>query len=296
LKVQILLDPFFFNAGAIGRTAANSLGIQAIHGLWTRRVRKSKKSKAIGSGREWNIGMRTSLPLFLIPLTLSIAKLPAQDSAHEMKNAQEGLADSSWPRKPGNQLSPLSGKMKDVKQIDPKGYAGGKEFKSNRVYEDRKESSMATVPMWARSSSAIKNKESSLSTHGNSSWDQSENSRFSQEANSTLQPKENLEQKEFAHKATDDWSSRISRTFQNEDGTRQIYQGRLNRVRERVSRDEPNTGRDLGEGKKEMFSPSEVKKILEGKPVPIDSLQDAPVKVPIKAESPMASLPSSAGN
>jgi len=236
------------------------------------------------------------LPLFLIPLTLSMAQLPAQESAHEIKNSQEGLADSSWPRKPGNQLSPLSGKMKDVKQIDPKGYAVGKEFKSSRVYEDRKESSMASVPMWARSSSAIKNKESSLSTHGNSPWDQSGNSQFSQQARSTMQRKENLEQKEFAHKATDDWSSRVSRTFQNEDGTREMYQGRLIRVRERVARDESNTGRDLGEGKKEMFSPSEVKKILEGKPAPIDPLQDAPVKVPIKAESPMASLPSSADN
>ena len=55
-------------------------------------------------------------------------------------------------------------------------------------------------------------------------------------------------------------------------------------------------GRDLGVGKKEMFSPSEVKKILEGKPTPIDPLQKTPVKIPVKAESPMASLPSSAGN
>lgn len=240
--------------------------------------------------------MRTSRPLFLSLLALSIFQLPAQESAREMKSAQEGLADSSWPKKPGNQISPLSGKMKDVKQIDPKSYAGGKEFKSSRLYEDRKESSMASVPMWARSSSAIKNKESSLSTHGNSPWDQSENSRFSKEASSTLQRKQNLEQKEFAYKETEDWSSRTSRTFQNEDGSRQMYQGRLIRVRERVAQDEPSTGRDLGEGKKEMFSPSEVKKMLEGKPAPIDPLQKVPLQVPVKAESPMASLPSSAGN
>jgi len=259
-------------------------------------VRKSKKSKAIESRREWNTGMRFPLPLFLFLLTLSISQLPAQESALEIKNAQEGLADSSWPKMPGNQLSSLSGRMKDVKQIDPKGYAGGTEFKSSRVYEDRKESSMASVPMWARSSSAIKNKESSLSTHGNSPWDQGENSRFSREARSTLQRKEKLEQNELAHKAADDWSSRISRTFQNEDGTRQMYQGRLIRVRERVSRDEPNTVRDLGEGKKEMYSPSEVKKILEGQPAPIDPLQKVPLQVPVKAESPMASLPSSVDN
>ena len=155
---------------------------------------------------------------------------------------------------------------------------------------------MASVPMWARSSSVIQNKQSSLSTHGNSPWDHSENSRFSQEASSPAQQEGNLEQKEVAHKTTDDWSSRTSRTFQNEDGSRQMYQGRLIRVRERVTQDEPNTGGDLGEGKKEMYSPSEVKKILEGQPAPIDPLQKVPLQVPVKAESPMASLPSSVDN
>ena len=240
--------------------------------------------------------MRSTLHLGWFSLMFLISQLSAQESASAMNNAQQGLADTSWPKKPGNQISPLSGKMKDVQQIDQKEYAAGKEFKNGRLYEDRRESGMSSVPMWARSSSAVANKESPLGTHGNSSWDQSENSRFSQEASSTLQRKGNLEQKDFSHKETDDWSSKTSRTFQNEDGTRQMYQGRLIRVRERVAKDEPNTGRELGEGKKEMYSPSEVRKILDGQPAPIDPLQKVPVKVPIKAESPMASLPSSAGN
>jgi len=242
------------------------------------------------------MNMRFLLPLGLFLLTFLNSPLSAQESASAMNNAQQGLADTSWPKKPGNQLSPLSGKMKDVKQIDQKEYATGKEFKNGRLYEDRRESGMASVPMWARSSSPVANKESSLGTHGTSSWDQTENTRFVQGTRSSLQGKGNLEQKEFIHKETDDWSSRISRTFQNEDGTRQMYQGRLIRVRERVAKDEPNMGRELGEGKKEMYSPSEVRKILDGQPAPTDPLQKAPVKVPIKAESPMASLPSSAGN
>jgi len=250
----------------------------------------------MGGGREWNTKVRISLPLSLFLLTLSISQLPAQESAREMKTAQEGLADSSWPKKPGNQVSPLSGKMKEVKQINPKEYGAGKEFKGGRPYQEPKESRIASVPMWDRSSTALANKESSLGAHGTSSWDQTENTRFVQGRRSSLQARENLEQKEIAHKDTGNWSSRTSRTFQNEDGKRQMYQGRLIRVRERFSQDEPSTGRDLGEGKKEMFSPSEVKKILEGKPAPIDPLQKVPVKVPIKAESPMASLPSSVGN
>jgi len=240
--------------------------------------------------------MCSSLPTGLFLLMLLISPLLAQEGASALNQAEQGHADTSWPKKPGNQVSPFSGKMKGGKQIDPKEYAAGKEFKSGRLYEERKESRMASVPMWERSSTAVVNKESSLRYHDASPWDQNENSRFSKEVSSNLQRKENLEQKEFAHKETKDWSSRTSRTFQNEDGTRQMYQGRLIRVRERVAQDEPNTGRDLGEGKKEMFSPSEVKKILEGKPNPIDPLQKVPVQGPVKAESPMALLPSSVGN
>jgi len=233
----------------------------------------------------------------LAPLMLLISSLPAQDSGSAMNSAQKGLADTSWPRKPGNQISPLSGKMKDVKKIDQKEYAAGKEFKGGRIYEDRKESSMASVPMWAKSSSSsLDNKESSLSSLSASRWDRSENSRSSKGTSSPLQGKQNLEQNEFAQKEAPDWSSRTSRTFQGEDGTRQMYQGRLIHVRERLSYDEPKTERDLGEGRKEMFTPSEVKKILEGRPIPIDPLQKAPVQLPVKAESPMASLPLPQGN
>jgi hypothetical protein len=241
--------------------------------------------------------MRYSLPFGLFLLILFISPISGQESGSAINSAQEKLADSSWPKKPGNQVSPLSGKMKDVKQIGQKEYATGKEFKSGRLYEERKESSMASVPMWAESSSSsLEGKESSLSSHSASRWDRSENSRFSQGTSSSLQGKQNLEQKEFTQKEAPDWSSRTSRTFQSEDGTKQMYQGRLIRVRERVAQDDPNMRRDLGEGKKEMYSPAEVKKILEGQPAPIDPLQKAPVKVPIKAESPMASLPSPQGN
>jgi hypothetical protein len=240
--------------------------------------------------------MHSSLPLGLFLLIFLISPLPAQESASAMNNAQQGLADTSWPKKPGNQISPLSGKMKDVKQIDQKEYATGKEFRNSRLYEDRRESGMASVPMWDRSGSVLANKESSLGTQGASSWDQTENTSFVQGRRSSLQAREILEQREFAHKDSGDWSSRTSRTFQNEDGTKQMYQGRLIRVRERVAQDDPNMRRNLGEGKKEMYSPAEVKKILEGQPAPIDPLQKAPVKVPIKAGYPMASLPSPQGN
>ena len=64
--------------------------------------------------------MRPLLPLGFFLLMFLISPLSAQESAIAMNNAQQGLADTSWPKKPGNQISPLSGKMKDVKQIDQK--------------------------------------------------------------------------------------------------------------------------------------------------------------------------------
>jgi len=44
--------PNLFIAGAVGRPATHTLGTQAIHELWTRGVRKTKKSKVMGRGRE----------------------------------------------------------------------------------------------------------------------------------------------------------------------------------------------------------------------------------------------------
>ena len=86
-------------------------------------------------GREWNINMRAPFFHCLALLMFLISSVRAQESGNAMNSAQKGLADSSWPKKPGNQVSPFSGKMKDVKQIDQKEYAGGKEFKSGRLYE-----------------------------------------------------------------------------------------------------------------------------------------------------------------
>ena len=74
----------------------------------------------MGGGRRWNTNMRPSLPLVLFLLRFLLSPLSAQESSSAMNNAQRGLADTSWPKKPGNQISPLSGKMKDAKQIDQK--------------------------------------------------------------------------------------------------------------------------------------------------------------------------------
>jgi hypothetical protein len=47
-----------------------------------------------------------------------------------------------------------------------------------------------------------------------------------------------------------------------------MYEGRLVRVREKVSREEDSNRRDLGVGKQEVFNPDEVQKILKPKNKP----------------------------
>ena len=63
----------------------------------------------------------------------------AQGSAANLADAQAGMADQSWPKKPGNQTSAFSGKMITHKQIDMRSYEKGKAFSGARLYEDRKE-------------------------------------------------------------------------------------------------------------------------------------------------------------
>ncbi|MCX6935278.1 MAG: hypothetical protein NTZ01_03665 [Verrucomicrobia bacterium] len=232
-----------------------------------------------------------SLILLLLPSPL----LQAQDSASQMNSTEQGLADSSWPKKPGTQLSPLSGKMKDLNQIAPRDYGKGKEFATTRLFEDRKESSMASVPIWSKSTSSLQGKESAWTTRNPSSLDRVGNTRYDQ-SSSSVEGRNVRGEKELARVDAPDWSSRSSPTFQAKDGSLQMYSGRLIRVREKVARDDPTSGRDLGEGKREMFSPNEVKKILEGRHTPIAPLEHAQVQAPVKAESPMASLPSTEGN
>jgi hypothetical protein len=75
-----------------------------------------------------------------------------------------------------------------------------------------------------------------------------------------------------------------------------MYEGRLTRVRETVVRDDSSGKRDLGEGRKEMFSPSEVQRLLEAKGRTTDPHQPSPVKGEIRAGSAEAFRPVVAGS
>jgi hypothetical protein len=229
--------------------------------------------------------------LFLI-LGALLGNVLAETSAGNIADAQEGMAESSWPKKPGQETSSLSGKMTDFKQIDMRSYEKGRSFQNSRVYEDRKESSLVGTPLWAQGTSSYQGKESTWSGRGNSALDGVSHRDYSPSRESSLRKKEDVEMRETMEtKEGPDWVSRTSPKFQGKAGSLAMYEGKLTQVRETILKEDSSPNRDLGAGRKEMFDPSEVQRILEGKGRTTDPKQPSPVEVPVRAGSGSAFRP-----
>jgi len=230
--------------------------------------------------------------LFLI-LGALLGNVLAETSAGNLAEAQEGMAESSWPKKPGNETSSFSGKMTDFKQIDMRSYEKGKSFQSSRLYEDRKESSLSGTPLWAEgTASSYQGKESKWAGHGTSALDGISHRDYSSGRESSWQKKEDAEMKKtIDRKEGPDWVSRTSPKFQGKEGSLAMYEGRLTQVRETMIKEDSSSKRDLGAGRKEMFDPNEVQKILEGKGRTIDPQKPSPVEAPVRAGSGSAFRP-----
>ena len=230
------------------------------------------------------------LVLFLI-LGVLLGNIFGETSAGNLADAQQGLADESWPKKPGSQVSSFSGKMTDFKQLDMKNYEKGKSFQGARLYGDQKESKLASTPLWEKGISSYSGKESSWSGKQASGMDGAKSSSFANGRESSWQNKSVGQLDQVARRESPDWASRTSPKFQKTDGGLTMYDGRLTRIRETVARQEPGEGRDLGEGKKETFNPREVQRLLEQRGRTIDPHHSNPEKVPIRAGSGEAFRP-----
>jgi hypothetical protein len=229
--------------------------------------------------------------LFLI-LGVLLGNVFGETSPANLADAQEGMAESSWPKKPGNETSSFSGKMTDFKQMDMRSYEKGKSFQSSRLYEDRKESSLTGTPLWAQGTSSYQGKESTWSERGSSALNAISHRDYSASRESSWQKKEDVEmRKTMEKKEGPDWVSRTSPKFQGKDGALAMYEGRLTQVRETMVKEDSSAKRDLGAGRKEMFDPREVQKILEGKGRTIDPQKPSPVDVPVRAGSESAFQP-----
>jgi hypothetical protein len=216
-----------------------------------------------------------------------------ETSTGNLAEAQEGMAESSWPKKPGNETSSFSGKMTDFKQIDMRSYEKGKSFQSSRLYGDRKESSLAGTPLWAQgTTSSYQGKESTWAGRETSAFDGISHRDYNGSHESSWQKKEDVGmRKTVERKEGPDWVSRTSPKFQEKEGSLAMYEGRLTQIRETMMKEDSSTKRDLGAGRKEMFDPSEVQKILEGKGRTIDPQKSSPVEVPVRAGSGSAFQP-----
>jgi hypothetical protein len=220
----------------------------------------------------------------------------AEESSQSRLDALEnGGKDAAWPRKPDNRLSNLSGKMKDFREIPNQDYGGSKEFRSEKLYEDRQASSLDSMPLWSMSESGYGKKTSTVFSKDSemNSYDQSH--RFDPLASNSKEI-EVREERQLTRQEAQGWSSRNSRMGQATDGTMQMYEGRLQRVRQQVNRDPSSSDRDLGEGRREKYSPDEVQKLLKQQPGLPEIKEIVRPALPVKAESPVASRPLAAGS
>ena len=168
------------------------------------------------------------------------------------------MAEGSWPRKPDNRLSPLSGKMKEISKISTRYYGQEKEFRSKPAEGWQQEARIGQKPNWEVAEGH---------NWGEARWDQSgealatgtKNEKFHPNGEFASQP--SLKFREVERESAAGWSSRSARTGGGRDGSLKMYEGRLTRVREQVWQEE-QAPRDLGPGRQEKFSPTEVEKML----------------------------------
>lgn len=265
-----------------------------IHRLWT--VNCDGLFFEEAKKRDLKCDREMRFVLLLLALVFSPWAIHGQDSSQARLDAAEGGSkDVAWPRKPDNRLSNLSGKMKDFREIPNQEYGGDKEFRAGRLYEDRKESSLASVPLWSMTESKYGAKNES--TFNRDARMASNDSPHRFDPVSSRQEEVSVrEEREIARREAADWSSRSSRMGQATDGTIQMYEGRLTRVRQQVNRDAVATDRDLGEGRREKYSPEEVQKILQQQPGLPEIKEMVRPALPVRAESPVASRPLAAGS
>ena len=211
-----------------------------------------------------------------IGLTSVLSGLGEENSAHRVENAQQGMAEGSWPRKPDDRLSPLSGKMKDSREISVRYYGKEKEFRGKSAGGWMKEASLGRKAEW-EGAAGRKWEEERWGQDRDWASGQGQNEKF--EPSRELAKEQTLKYREVEREPAADWSSRSARLGAGREGGLRMYEGRLTRVREQVWR-ESEGARDLGPGRQEKFSPAEVEKMLSR---PVGELRGA-----AKEQSPEA--------
>lgn len=185
-----------------------------------------------------------------------------ENSAQRLENAQKGMAEGSWPRRPENRISGLSGKMKEIPQISPKSYGQDREFRTKTWGDSGKLANPLSSPGW-QVPDGRRWDEARWKQAGEWADRETRNEKFQPSVDSRANRL--LSYRELGQDPSPDWSTRSSSLGVGRDGSWRRYEGKLTRVREQVAREDKSV-RDLGAGRQEKFSPEEVEKILAEPP------------------------------
>lgn len=195
---------------------------------------------------------------FCLIIALAVSVRGEESSARRLEQAQAGMAGASWPRKPDDRLSPLSGKMKDNAEISPKVYAKDKEFHAKSASGWQREVGLLSKNIW---------KEPTGRDWADARWSQNREWFEDGRTAGKFQPsREMAKEQTVTHRELEavtapDWSTRPARLGTGREVSLPMYAGRLTRVRQQVWQEE-DRGRDLGLGRQEKFNPAEVEKML----------------------------------
>ena len=202
--------------------------------------------------------VKAILAALAIGLGSGLPGLGEENSVQRLQNVQQGMAGETWPKKPENRISQLSGKMKDTAKISPRFYGQDKEFPTRQLGEWQKDSHLATRAKW-NDGSERRWEETRWNQDREWSGAGEKNQKFQSLSEPTLAGFRSSREIEKA--AMPGWSSRASRLGGASDGGLRMYDGHLTRVRNQIW-DENKSPRDLGPGRQERFRPEEVEKIL----------------------------------
>lgn len=198
---------------------------------------------------------------FLLGLVTSLSVAEEETSSQRLAKTQEGMAEGSWPKKPDNRLSPLSGKMKNVTEVSPRFYGEEKEFRTRQLGE------------WQRESAWKGKTAGDVSAHSrwqderwgrNVSWKDGKTEHEALQPSARAEPGQILAPRTLPRVSAPDWASRSRVAGIRDSESLRMYEGKLTRVRQQVAVQEtdPENERDLGPDRREQFRPGEVEKML----------------------------------
>jgi hypothetical protein len=181
---------------------------------------------------------------------------------------REEIGEPSSSKKPNHQTSSFAGKMFESKEIQIKRYEGGQSELGQQFYASAGNSDYNTRHLQASKESAYNVQRNEWYESKRSDLDGVIQADLGDRQPSALQKKSEIQMSDLTSKEGPNWVTRRSPQYHQKDGELRMYEGRLVRVREKVSREEDSNRRDLGVGKQEVFNPDEVQKILKPKNKP----------------------------